>query len=164
MSERSKDRSDLASPTPPRLELLYEVRLYPPREPENLGVSSGRQRLLTDLAGFRIDGPRMHGKLMPGSQLIQSISPNGMREDHSNVGIEMDDGHRLLGQFSGVCSISPEHAWELSQGMPYNPDAVYMRGWGRLEAEDDSPYNWLNRSLLVGRWTGMHEIAVWRLL
>lgn len=164
MIDRSKDRSHLGMPEPPRLELLFESILYPPREAENLGVSSGRQRLLTDVAGFRIEGPRMHGRFMPGSQLIQVIFPNGIREEHANVGIEMDDGHRLLGQFAGVCMISPEHAWELSQGMPYDAERGYLRVWGRLEAADDSPYSWLNRSLLVGKWTGVHDSAVWQLL
>jgi hypothetical protein len=167
MTNRSSDRRPIPKRSkPPQFELLFETTMPPPVLTD-IGVSSGKLRQVAKLSEVRIDGPRLHGQLLPSSVLTQVLHPSGVIESESHVSYVLDDGHRIYAEVRGIASVAPEVALELADGRPFGPDILYIRGWCRFEAADDGPYSWLNRALCISKTTrtlDMMHTCVWQLL
>ena len=138
---------------PPRLELLFESDVVL-GEPVEIGqLATGRRMVLLVEPGGRIDGPQMHGQLMPGSVVTELVRPDGVLEVSAVCIIEMNDGHRILARTEGIVAISTKIVQELSEGRPYDPELVYSHGLIRFEAAEDGPYAWLNRGVYISSGT-----------
>lgn len=151
----------------PRFELLYQLDYtFAPAQIEIGPVASGhRSFILFD--GARLEGPRMHGRHLPGTTATQIIHPNGIMETEGFLALEMDDGHRISGWATGIASIAPEHVMALAEGAPFDPETFYVRGHVQFEAAEDGPYAWINCCVCVFKTTRLvrgPEISVWQLL
>lgn len=153
--------------TPPELELLFEgsVELA---DPIDIGsLATGRRLIMPLEPGGRIEGPRMHGQLLPGSLLIELIRTDGCVDTEGLLLLEMDDGPVIFARTQGLLSLSADVVQQLAEGYPYDPQSAQIRTFVHFEAASDGPYAWLNRSLYVSKPVrSVHGAtwSVWRVL
>jgi len=163
----SKGGPPLGRIEPPALEFLFETFAIWD-EPMDLGMTAAGHRLATPLREGRFEGPDIRGRLVPiASMLVELVQPDGITEVTAQIILETDDGHRILSNSFAVMWVSPDQVEALSEGQPYDPTAIYLRGCGRFSAAVDGPYAWLNRSLFI--YASSREVegsytSMWRVL
>jgi hypothetical protein len=152
---------------PPTLQFLCDMHatVFPPFI---IGTLATGHRLVFLLEpGGRVEGPELHGRIMPGSTVTQLIRTDSVVEFEGQTFLEMDDGHSMLLRTSGMLSVLAEGTQELAEGKPYDPSSTWARSSGRFEAAADGPYAWLNQALCVvitRRDVDSVDRSVWGLL
>ena len=149
------------------MELLFETHHEALLDPLDLGALPAGHRLVIRIEEGRVEGPRLHGRYLPGTTITELIHSNGVIESKGELALEMDDGHRIFLRLPGLAALFPEAAQDLAEGRPYDPAMLYMRACLRCEASENGPYAWLNRILCVAEATRTAEtghMTVWQLL
>lgn len=125
---------------------LY-VDLDPIRE---MGAGRAGQRRIIPIVGGRVEGPRLTGRILNLGADWQTIWANGVAELDTRYGLETEDGATIE-----IVNYGYRHGPEaviasIARGEDVPHDAYYMRTQARLET-GDARYDWVNRTLFVGR-------------
>ena len=145
-------RSALAAaekvPAPPALEFVFEalILLAPPVE---LGVIDGARRRLVSIAGGAVNGPRLHGKVLPGGGDWQAIGRD-RTVIHAKYTLEASDGTRIAIDNPGVRVAAPDIIARLTAGEDLDPALYYFRTTPIFEVQA-GPHDWMTRSVFVGQ-------------
>ena len=108
----------------------------------------GRRRIVP-IAGGRVSGPRLSGRIIGGGADWQTVSADGVAEMDARYALETDDG-AIVEIIDRGFRHGPEDVMKrLAAGEPVAPDAYYMRSTVRLESGHPD-YAWLNRMAFVG--------------
>lgn len=136
----------------PALELAFQVRLdfgEGPRlrfRPAFKNVTRGFVALL----GGEISGPRLTGRVMPGSGGDwPQIWDSGLIEFEAHYMLEANDGTPIYIHNRGIAYSSPEAMARVEAGEAARPEDTYCRITPRFEAPA-GPHDWLNRTIFVG--------------
>jgi hypothetical protein len=162
MANRGKERLANGKRSPsPRLEFLFESNSLVSDPLEFGSIAAGRRLVIPVEVGARIEGPLLHGHVLPGSMIVQLLRPDGVAEMEGNILLAMDDGHRILARVFGLLSLSPEAATELAEGINYDPESLYICSTVLITAAQDSPYAWLNQHLHMIKAVRTADRVLW---
>jgi hypothetical protein len=135
----------------PSLELLFVAHVIV-LEPIDFGqLATGHRLVSTIEPGGRVDGPRIYGKILPGSTSVQLVRHDKVVEHEANLLLGLDDGQNIFCHSSHILVMSAEAKQGLIEGDSYDPGLIYSRGSVRFEAAEDGPYDWLNHNVFVGK-------------
>lgn len=123
------------------------VDLDPIRE---MGAGQAGRRRIIPIVGGSVAGPRIAGRILNLGADWQTIWQNGVAELDTRYAIETDDGATIEIRNYGYRHGPDEVIAALAQGKEVSPDAYYMRTHARLETGDER-YDWVNKTLFVGR-------------
>lgn len=119
-------------------------------EVRNLGLGRLGQRRVIPIAGGRVSGPRVKGRILPGGADWMTVSHDGVSVMDARYTFETDDG-AIIEMIDQGYRHGPEEVMKrLVAGEDVSPDAYYMRSAIRLET-GHSAYAYVNRMVFVGR-------------
>lgn len=123
-----------------------EVEAGPAR---SLGMGRLGQRRIIPIAGGRVTGPRLNGRILPGGADWLTVSHDGMSLMDARYVLETDDGVIVEIIDQGYRHGPEAVIKSLLAGADVPPEAYYMRSSIRLESGAPA-YSYLNRTVFVG--------------
>lgn len=132
------------------------VDLDPIRE---MGMGRAGQRRIIPITGGRVTGPRLNGRLLNLGADWQTIWSNEVAELDTRYAMETDDGATIEIRNYGYRHGPAEVLAAIARGEQVDPDSYYMRTHARLESGDPR-YDWVNRTLFVGRGARLRQQVV----
>lgn len=116
----------------------------------NLGMGRVGQRRIIPIAGGRVSGPRLNGRILPGGADWLTVNHEGVALLDARYAIETDDG-ALVEVIDQGYRHGPEAIMKaMAAGEAVSPDDYYMRSSVRLESGAPA-YGYVNRMVFVGR-------------
>lgn len=136
---------DLAKP---ELEFIFKafVTLDPPHE---LGNTKYGKRRIIGINGGTFAGPKMKGVVLDGGADWQTVRADGTADLVAKYSLKTDDGYVIYVQNTGIRTAAPEILAKLAKGEAVPSSQYYMRTAATLEVNEDSPYAWLNKSVII---------------
>ncbi|MFM5953179.1 MAG: DUF3237 domain-containing protein [Novosphingobium sp.] len=133
----------------PALEYAFTatVTLAPPVEQGT--IDGGRQRFIA-ITGGTVDGPLLHGSVLPGGGDWQTILPGGLTRIEARYFLKADDGTVIEVTNPGVRTASPAVIDRLAKGENVDPGAYYFRTAPTFKVAPGK-HDWLNRHAFVAR-------------
>jgi hypothetical protein len=148
--------SGVSSPTEPKLEFCFSVRLYFTRVQMLGDMPSGAGRGAVYIDGGTIEGPRLTGKVLPGSGADWSLfRPDGVLATDARYMLEADDGTLILLHNRGYLwgrtpDVIPRIQDFMFRGGPAVPHhEFYLRAAPTFEVAKGK-HDWLMRHIFVG--------------
>jgi Protein of unknown function (DUF3237) len=117
-------------------------------EPMEIGRISGNLRRVIPIAGGKVLGPRIRGKVSPGGADCQIMRADGVTELEARYVIEIDEGGLVYVENSGVRYGPPELMEKLRRGEMVDPALIYFRTAPRFETAAPG-YEWLMQNLFI---------------
>lgn len=138
-------------PALPAPGLTHVCDLYVDLKPlMNLGPGRAGERRIIPIAGGRVEGPALRGRILDLGADWQTVWGDGVAELDTRYALETHDG-ALVEVINYGYRHGPEDVIAaLARGEDVPPDSYYMRTQARLETGDPR-YEWVNRTLFVGR-------------
>lgn len=103
-----------------------------------------------DAINGHFEGPKLRGRLMPGSDDWLLVRGDGAFNAHVRLLLETDDGEDILLTYSGVRYGTQEAMHKQERGEQVDPAEIYHRTSVLFETASDK-YDWLNRIVAVSR-------------
>ncbi len=133
----------------PRLELLYDIHvdLEPP---QIVGQTPQGLRQVYIVRGGTFTGPKLRGEVLPGGGDWALIRPDGTLQLDVRATARTDDGALIYVTYSGLIVTTPE-VWERilrGEDVPLSQYYFYTNPMFQTAAPQ---YDWLNRTLAIGR-------------
>jgi len=123
-----------------------EVEAGPAR---SLGMGRFGQRRIIPIAGGRVSGPRLNGKILPGGADWLTVNHDGVSLMDARYTLEADDG-AIIEIIDQGFRHGPEAVISgLLAGADVPPESYYMRSSIRLETGADA-HAYINRMVFVG--------------
>ncbi|ODT70421.1 MAG: hypothetical protein ABS75_12325 [Pelagibacterium sp. SCN 63-23] len=120
-----------------------------PGQVRNLGPGRLGQRRIIPIAGGRVSGPRLNGRILPGGADWLTVSQDGLSVLDARYVLEADDG-AIVEIIDQGFRHGPEDVMKrLVSGEAVSPESYYMRSSIRLESGDPS-YAFVNRMVFLG--------------
>ena len=138
----------MSDPLAPTLDLAFSIRVEV-SAPVETGTIDGRRRRCIPITGGTVEGPRLHGVVMPLGADWQTIGPDGLTELDARYVIAAADGTLIEVRNRGIRVASPEVSDQLARGEPVAPDRYYFRTTPRFTVAEGS-HDWLRGTLFVG--------------
>ena len=134
--------------TPPALRFAFavEVEVGPIQD---LGQTARGHRLIIDILGGEVHGPRLSGEILPGGADWQIVRPDGTIEVLARYTIRSDKGALVYVQNDGLRVASPEIVARMSRGESVPVGSYHFRTAPRFETAEPS-LKWLERATFVG--------------
>jgi hypothetical protein len=123
-----------------------EVEAGPVR---NLGMGRLGQRRVIPIAGGRVSGPRLSGRILPGGADWMTVSHEGVSVMDARYVLETNDGAVIEIVDQGFRHGPEPVIKSLLAGEHVAPEAYYMRSSIRLETGAPA-YAYVNRMVFVG--------------
>jgi hypothetical protein len=142
----------MAAVNPPTLEHAFSVRLDFAEGPRTRFAPGHKEfvRGFVGLAGGEVGGPRLAGRVVPGSGGDwPRIWTSGLIEFEAHYMLEADGGVPIYVHNRGIAWSSPEVLASVEGGASPGPGEVYCRVTPRFEAPA-GPHDWLNRTIFLG--------------
>jgi hypothetical protein len=136
----------------PSLELAFEVRLdFGDRPRTRFAPAYTRfTRGFVAVAGGEVGGPRLTGKVVPGSGGDwPRMWDAGLIEFEAHYMLDAADGTPIYVHNRGIAYSDPAILAQVEAGESVDPAATYCRVTPRFEAPA-GPHEWLNRTMFVG--------------
>ena len=136
----------------PALELAFQVRLDFAAGPRTRFTPAFTRftRGFVALAGGEVSGPRLAGRVVPGSGGDwPRMWEGGLIEFEAHYMLEADDGTPIYIRNQGLAYSDPATVVRIEAGEAVDPDATYCRITPRFEAPA-GPHEWLTRTVFVG--------------
>ena len=124
-----------------------------------MGAGRAGQRRIIPIIGGQVTGPRLSGRILNLGADWQTIWANGVAELDTRYAIETNDGATIEIINYGYRHGPAEVLAAIARGEDVSPDAYYMRTHARLET-GDARYDWVNRTLFVGRGARLQQQVV----
>lgn len=115
----------------------------------NLGMGRLGQRRIIPIAGGRVTGPRLNGKILPGGADWLTVTHDGVSLMDARYSLEADDGAIIEITDQGYRHGPEAVIKSLLSGADVPPDAYYMRSSIRLESGAPA-YSYVNRMVFLG--------------
>ena len=148
--------ADVSSPTEPKLEFVFSIRLYFTRVNTLGEMPSGAGRGAVYVDGGSIEGPRLSGKVLPGSGADWALfRPDGVLATDARYMLEADDGTLILLYNRGYLwgrtpDVIPRIQDFMFRGGPAVPhEEFYLRSAPTFEVQKGK-HDWLMRHIFVG--------------
>jgi hypothetical protein len=132
------------------------VDLDPIRE---MGHGRAGQRRIIPIIGGQVRGPMLNGRIMNLGADWQTIWANDVAELDTRYAMETDDGAVIEIRNYGYRHGPADVLKAVAQGQDVSPNSYYMRTHARLECGDPR-YEWVNRTLFVGRGARLQQQVV----
>jgi hypothetical protein len=152
----SKPFDDVSSPTDARLEFCFAIRLYFTRVDTLGDMPSGAGRGAVYVDGGTIEGPKLNGKVRPGSGGDWALfRPDGVLATDARYMLEADDGTLILLHNRGYLwgrtpDVIPRiQDWMFRGGPPVPHEEFYLRAAPTFEVAKGK-HDWLTRHIFVG--------------
>jgi Protein of unknown function (DUF3237) len=136
----------------PALELAFHVRLDFTEGPRTrfTPAHKGFTRGFVGLAGGEVSGPRLSGRVMPGSGGDwPRFWDSGLVEFDAHYMLEADDGTPIYIHNHGIAYSAPDVFQRIEAGETVPPEDNYLRITPRFESPE-GPHEWLTRTTFVG--------------
>jgi hypothetical protein len=153
------------TPSPPVLELAFEVRAEV-ADPLVIGeLPTGQTRRIIDITGGTFEGPGIKGKVRPGGadwQLIRRA--DGFTDVDARYTLETDAGELIYVTNVGIRHAPPEVMRRLNAGEVVDQSEIYFRAVPKFETAAPN-LEWLMRSIFVAtgeRYPNGVVIRFWR--
>lgn len=117
---------------------------------QEMGPGRAGQRRIIPIIGGTVTGPRLSGRILNLGADWQTIWANGVAELDTRYALETHDGALIEVINYGYRHGPADVIAALARGDAVDPDSYYMRTHARLET-GDARYDWVNRTLFVGR-------------
>jgi hypothetical protein len=117
---------------------------------ETIGRTPYGERRLVAIAGGRVTGPKLSGRILPGGADWQIVRSDGAADIQARYIIEADGGGRVLVDSKGLRHGPPEVLEKLARGEKVDPALYYFRTAMRFETAAPA-LDWLNRVLAVAK-------------
>ena len=133
----------------PTLEFVctLHVQLDPILE---MGPGRAGQRRIIPIVGGEVVGEALKGSILNLGADWQTIFANGTAEIDTRYALETHDGAIIEVVNYGFRHGPPEVLQAIAAGESVSPEDYYMRTHARLETSD-ARYDWVNRTLFVGK-------------
>jgi hypothetical protein len=127
------------------------------KDPIIVGKTPAGRRMIFDLIGGRLVGPRINGKVLASGADWMLIRPDGSWQLDVRTAIELDDGAVVYATYSGRIFIPADVAPRTAKRdtvEDVDPNEYYFRTAPVFETASEK-YGWLNRiqAVGVGRFT-----------
>ncbi|MEM8813127.1 MAG: DUF3237 domain-containing protein [Pseudomonadota bacterium] len=135
-------------------DFLMEARI-PLKPPLDIGNAPDGRRMIFVVGDGTFEGPRLHGRVIPGSGADWSrIRSDGVGDLDVRMCLETDDQALIFVHWYGLMAVDPsDQAYALDFAKPDDPEGAgryYFRTSPRFETGDPR-YQWLNRLIAVSR-------------
>ena len=116
--------------------------------PQKIGAVPLGTRVIAPIASGHFEGPRLRGKVLPGSGDWTLLRGDGVLELDLRLMLETDDGALIYMTSFGLRHGPPEVMAALARGESVDPSTYYFRTTPRFETGHPK-YAFLNRLLAV---------------
>ena len=116
--------------------------------PQRIGAVPHGTRVIAPIASGQFEGPRLRGKVLPGSGDWTLLRGDGVLELDLRVTLETDDGALIDMRSFGLRHGPPEVVAAIGRGETVDPSTYYFRTTPRFETAHPK-YAFLNRLLAV---------------
>lgn len=138
----------------PELEFLFQVTATLD-SPVELGKTKYGKRRIIGINGGTFEGPNIKGTVVAGGADWQTLRDDGTADLVATYSIRTDQGETIYIENSGIRTAPSEVLARLARGEDVHPSEYYMRTSAKMEVNEDSPYAFLNKSIIVS--TGMRK-------
>ncbi len=149
----------------PRLEVLYDMHVDL-EAPQVIGPAPAGTRQIYIVKGGTFDGPRLKGVVLPGGGDWALMRPDGALQLDVRATAQTADGALIYAYYSGLIVAPAPVFGRLLQGEDVPLDEYYF--YTNPMFQTSAPqYDWLNRTMAVGRGKvvrGGVEYRVWALV
>ena len=128
-----------------RLLMILQVAVV---GPQKIGAVPHGTRVIAPIASGQFEGPRLRGKVLPGSGDWTLLRGDGVLELDLRVTLETDDGALIHMRSFGLRHGPPEVIAAIGRGEKVDPSTYYFRTTPRFETGHQK-YAFLNRLLAV---------------
>jgi hypothetical protein len=115
---------------------------------QKIGAVPHGTRVTAPITGGHFEGPRLHGRVLPGGGDWTLLRADGVLELDLRLTLETDDGVLVHMTSFGLRHGPPEIIAALARGESVDPSSYYFRTTPRFEAGHPK-YAFLNRLLAV---------------
>lgn len=151
--------------TPPGLSFAFEIAVEV-QSPLDLGQTQAGHRRIIAIGNGIVSGPKLQGRVLPGSADWQILRPDGTADLDARYTIEAQDGALIYVVNRGVRHGPAEVLARLNRGEPVDPASYYFRSAASFETSAPQ-HAWLTRAVVVGvgeRYPNKVVIRFWELL
>jgi len=149
----------------PELRFAFEVAVAV-STPLDLGITQNGHRRIVLIASGQVEGPRLNGRVLPGSADWQILRPDGAAELDARYTIETDRHTFIYVVNRGVRHGPPDVLQKLNRGEHVDPSAYYFRTTATFETSDPD-CKWLERAIVIGvgeRYPDKVIVRFWEVL
>lgn len=107
-------------------------------------------RKVVPIRGGKVFGPAFSGRILNAGADFQLYPDEGLAYLEANYVLELEGSHRVLVENRAVRTGSPADLATIMDGGEVDPSRIYFRCFPRLTADQNGPYDWVNRTLFVG--------------
>jgi len=115
---------------------------------QKIGAVPHGNRTTAIIAEGHFEGPRLRGKVLPGSADWTLLRPDGVLELDLRLTLASDDGALIYMTSFGLRHGPPDVIAALGRGESVDPSTYYFRTTPRFETGHPK-YSWLNRLVAV---------------
>jgi hypothetical protein len=144
----SNDTEQAGRPPTPGLELIVGLDATLD-EPIDLGITPHGHRRVVPITGGRLNGPHVHGEILPGGADWQIVHPDGWVSVEARYTARSDDGVPISVVSRGLRHGPREVMQRLLAGERPDPGEYRFRTAITFEVEETSSLGWLNHVLAV---------------
>jgi hypothetical protein len=150
---------------PPQLIFAFEVNAEIGRAIE-IGPTPRGYRRIVPILGGSVEGPGIHGMVLPGGADWQIVRSDSVAEIHARYTIDLEEQGLVYVVNAGIRRSDPAVIARLNAGEPVDESEYYFRTVPQFETAAPAA-QWLMRSVFVA--TGQRNptsvrIRFWRLL
>lgn len=116
--------------------------------PQKIGAAPHGTRVIAPIASGQFEGPRLRGKVLPGSGDWTLLRADGVLELDLRVTLETDDGALIQMRSFGLRHGPPDVIAAIGRGERVDPSTYYFRTTPRFDTGQPK-YAFLNRLLAV---------------
>jgi hypothetical protein len=131
-----------------KLELLFEMHADL-GQPTAVGPGPHGTRLIFDVTGGSIEGPRLRGRVLPSGGDWLLVRPDGYGLLDVRAAFATGDGAFVYAQYYGVLEMPPRVQALIASGGRTEYGEIYFVTQPRFETGDPR-YAWLNAVMAVG--------------
>lgn len=145
-----------STPTEPKLEFVFQIRLHFTRVQNIEQMPSGAGRGAVYVDSGSIEGPRLRGTVVPASGGDWALfRPDGVLATDARYMLQAEDGTLILMHNRGYlwgrrADVMPRlRAWIFAGGPAVAHSEYYLRAFPTFEV-GTGPHDWLMRHVIVG--------------
>jgi hypothetical protein len=150
---------------PPELRFAFEIACDV-QAALDLGPTQAGHRRIVPIAGGLVSGPKLQGRVLPGSADWQILRPDGTADLDARYTLQSEDGALIYVVNRGVRHGPAETLARLNRGEPVDPASYYFRSSASFETSAPQ-HGWLTRAVLIGvgeRYPDKVVIRFWEVL
>jgi hypothetical protein len=118
------------------------------KEPAQIGAGPIGTRIIFDVSGGSVEGPKLTGRLLESGGDWLLIGPDGYGRLDVRGTIETDDGAHIYLQYQGLLEMNEKVTRAMAEGVALDYGDNYFMTQPRFETGDER-YVWLNRIVAV---------------